>query len=253
MICMACSQVGTVPRAGPSHASGMLWAERLVLALCVDSYTVNCAAARWNKLGKNLSKATKGWASGFAEKFGQYRHLALEALLQNPSLAAPPPYVRDDVEVWLGGEGTRMMLTQFDGWQERIGALWKGALGHPAPGTVMSTSVVSHDTVVIGGVMFRCVLNFNNALYVCSLLVLCYSHRTRQSHANLKTDNSGIIMPIVYDNDETIDRFGELRGIYEHRRVDGAGERAVFLDVKWLKPVKLAVRDPARARVYICL
>jgi hypothetical protein len=48
-------------------------------------------------------------------------------------------------------------------------------------------------------------------------------------------------MPIVYDNDETVDRFGELRGIYEHERVDGSGERVVFLDVKWLRPIKTAV------------
>jgi hypothetical protein len=45
-------------------------------------------------------------------------------------------------------------------------------------------------------------------------------------------------MPIVFNNNETVDRFGELRGIYEHERVEGGGERAVFLDVQWLKTVK---------------
>jgi hypothetical protein len=75
--------------------------------------------------------------------------------LQNPLLAAPPPYMRDDVEVWLGGDGVRTELTEFDGWGERIGSLWKGALGRLAAGAVMSTKITSHDTIVVGGVMFR--------------------------------------------------------------------------------------------------
>jgi hypothetical protein len=84
-------------------------------------------------------------------------------------------------------------------------------------------------------------------MFGCTCYLCCATlPRTKQSHEHLKTDNSGIIMPIVYDNDETVDRFGELRGIYEHERVDGSGERAVFLDVKWLKPIRTAVR-PARA------
>jgi hypothetical protein len=58
------------------------------------------------------------------------------------------------------------------------------------------------------------------------------------SQQTLKTDNSGIIMPIVFNNNETVDRFGELRGIYEHERVEGSGVCAVFLDVRWLKTVK---------------
>jgi hypothetical protein len=140
----------------------MLWAERLVPKASVRAFTpLSCPVChsvyfcRWNKFGKNLSKATKGWSSGFAEKFGQFRHLALSKFLQNPLLAAPPPYMRDDVEVWLGGDGVRTELTEFDGWGERIGSLWKGALGRLAAGAVMSTKITSHDTIVVGGVMFR--------------------------------------------------------------------------------------------------
>jgi hypothetical protein len=48
-----------------------------------------------------------------------------------------------------------MELTQLDGWRERIGSLWEGALGRLAAGAVMSTKIISHDTIVVGGVMFR--------------------------------------------------------------------------------------------------
>jgi hypothetical protein len=54
-------------------------------------------------------------------------------------------------------------------------------------------------------------------------------------------------MPIVFNNNETVDRFGELYGIYEHERVEGSGERAVFLDVRWLKTVKGMVLARAHA------
>lgn len=69
-----------------------------------------------------------------------------------------------------------------------------------------------------------------------------HERRTVKSQETLKTDNSGIIMPIVFENNETVDRFGELHGIYEHERVEGSGERAVFLDVRWLNTVKGMVR-----------
>jgi hypothetical protein len=129
-----------VPRGGPAHATGMLWAER------------------WNKFGKGLSKATKGWSSGFSKKFGQRRALFLQTLLEQPELAAPPPYVRDDTEIWLGGGGVEVSFEY--GWQERIGALWKGAVGEPGPGEELSEKLVSHESVVIGGVMFRCSWSF---------------------------------------------------------------------------------------------
>jgi hypothetical protein len=132
-------QRGSVKRGGPAAATGMLWAER------------------WNKFGKNLSKSTKGWAAGFAKKFGQRRFLCLQTLREHPELAAPPPYMRDDTEIWLGGGGVEMSLTQgsFGGWQERISSLWTGALGHVGAGEEINTKLTSHESVVIGGVMFR--------------------------------------------------------------------------------------------------
>jgi hypothetical protein len=78
-------------------------------------------------------------------------------LLEKPELAASPSYVRDDTEILLGGGGVEMSLKNgsFAGWQKRISSLWTGALGHVAPGEELNTKLISHESVVIGGVMFR--------------------------------------------------------------------------------------------------
>jgi hypothetical protein len=192
-----------VRRGGPSSATGMLWAER------------------FNKLAKNITRATHGWANGFADRWGQRRSIYLRRLLAHPHLADPPPYLSDIPSIWLSdqpGAARPVSLSSLPGWSERLSQLWSEVLGDLPPGREQSDELLSYDSVVIGGVLFR----------------------TLSSQRTLSTDNSGIIMPIVFDDDTTVDRFGELRGIYLHEREAG-GPKAVFLDVLWLKFVRSAV------------